>query len=81
MLWLPTSQTVLCFGTFGAFVTGNAFVGLMMVRYGYAVHDIAWFIAGVFASATLPITMFGIRSHLADYRAPHLQRRAPLAGC
>ena len=37
-------------------------------------HVIAWFIAGIFVLATIPISLWDISQHLAHYTQPDLQR-------
>src|SRR5579872_2562180 len=37
-------------------------------------HIVAWFVAGVFALLTIPISCFGMILHLNHYTKPHIQR-------
>ena len=49
-------------------------VAYQMHKHDYEQLYIAWFIAGVFAMLSIPITFYEVILHLENYRAPKLQR-------
>jgi hypothetical protein len=49
-------------------------IAYQMHKHKYEQLYIAWFIAGVFALLSIPITFYEVILHLENYRAPKLQR-------
>ena len=49
-------------------------VAYQMHKHDYEKLYIAWFIAGVFAMLSIPITFYEVILHLENYRAPKLQK-------
>ena len=49
-------------------------VAYQMHKHDYEQLYIAWFIAGVFAMLSIPITFYEVILHLENYRAPEIAK-------
>ena len=45
-----------------------------MASASYSYPEIAWFVAGVLCSITVPLSLYPIARHMQRWRKPHLQR-------